>query len=102
MFNRILAAAAVGAALISTPVLAGDDGASKAEVEYGDLDLTSEKGQAVLERRVRAAVNQACEASGQVTGSRVMSADKSRCLATARKSAKSQVAAIIENARRGG
>ncbi|OGS51347.1 MAG: hypothetical protein A3J40_10615 [Erythrobacter sp. RIFCSPHIGHO2_12_FULL_63_10] len=102
MFNRIFAAAAAGAVLISTPVLAGDDNAPKVTVEYDDLDLTSEKGQAVLERRVRAAINQACEASSQITGSRVMSADKSRCLAAARRSAKSQVAAIIEDAKRGG
>jgi UrcA family protein len=102
MINRIFAAAAAGAVLISTPVLAGDDGAPKVTVEYDDLDLTSEKGQAALERRVRAAVNQACEADNPTTGSRVMSVSKSRCLAAAKQSAKSQVAAIIEDAKRGG
>lgn len=102
MINRIFAAAAAGAVLISTPVLAGDDGAPEVTVNYDDLDLTSAKGQATLERRVRAAINQACEASSATTGTRIMSVDKSRCLAAARQSAKSQVAAIIEDAKRGG
>lgn len=102
MSYRIFAAAVAASLLATTPALADEDGAGGVSVEYGDLDLTGAKGQAALERRVLAAVNQVCEANNPSTGSRIVPADKRRCLAAARKSAKEQVAAIIEDARRGG
>ncbi len=102
MSYRIFAAAVAASLLATTPALADEDGAGAVSVEYSDLDLTSAKGQAALERRVLAAVNQVCEANSPTTGSHIVPADKRRCLAAARESAKEQVAAILEDVRRGG
>src|SRR3546814_15733227 len=102
MSYRIFAAAVAASLLATTPALADEDGAGGVSVEYSDLDLTSAKGQAALERRVLAAVNQVCEANSPSTGSRIVPADKRRCIAAARKSAKAQGAAILEAVRRGG
>lgn len=105
MINRIFAAAAIGAMLISAPVLADEaDGADapKVSVEHSDLDLTNEKGQAVLERRVLAAARKVCRTGYVATGTRVLSPEQKQCLEAAKASAKRQVAAIIEAANRGG
>jgi len=105
MINRIFAAAAIGAMLISAPVLADEaDGADapKMSVEYSDLDLTTEKGQSALERRVLAAARKVCRTGYVATGTRVISPEQKHCLDEATTSAKRQVAAIIEAANRGG
>lgn len=102
MFNRIFAAAAVGSMMIAAPAIAGDEEGNSVSISYADLNLNSEAGQAELEKRVFGAARQACQADGVQTGSRILSADKRRCLSDAKKSAKMQVAAIIEDARRGG
>ena len=101
MFNRIFAAAAVGTMIIATPALAGDD-VQKTTISYADLNLNSEAGQAELERRAMKAARDVCEADAVRTGSRMLSTAKRKCLANAKKSAKQQVASIIEDARRGG
>lgn len=105
MINRIFATAAIGAMLISAPVLADEAAgadAPKVSVEYSDLDLTNEKGQAALERRVLAAARKVCRTGYVATGTRVISPEQQSCLNAAKTSAKSQVAAIIEAANRGG
>lgn len=102
MFNRIFAAAAVGSMMIAAPAVAGDNEGQKTSITYSDLNLNSEAGQAELERRVMSAVRQVCEADSARTGTRLMSNDKRKCLSDAKKSAKTQVASIIEDARRGG
>lgn len=101
MFNRIFAAAAVGSMMIAAPAVAGDDKPT-ISVVYSDLNLNTEAGQAALEHRVMAATKAVCGADDVRTGTRLRSTSERKCLAEAKKSAKQQVAAIIEDARRGG
>jgi UrcA family protein len=102
MFNRILAAAAVGSIMIAAPAVAGGNEGHSAKITYSDLNLNTEAGQAALEKRVSAAVRSVCGQDIVRTGTRLKSSSQRKCLAEADKSAKQQVAAIIEDARRGG
>jgi len=60
-----IAAALLASALPAVPVLAAADGIIR--VAYGDLNLTSENGQAALTDRVRRAADKLCLV-GQVRG----------------------------------
>lgn len=73
--------------------LSGDAYTNTARVAYADLDLSSERGRAMLERRVSRATRQVCGAGGS-TASR-LSAEQRACLNEARREAGIQVASII-------
>ena len=102
MFNRIFAAVAVGSMMIAAPAVAGDKEGNSTKVSFADLNLNTEAGQAKFEKRVELAARQVCEADVPGVGSRIMALEKRRCLAIAKDSAKTQVAAVIEDARLGG
>lgn len=60
MFKSLLCAASIAAVLTTvSPALAAEERQSRI-VNYGDLDLTSDSGEARLHRRIRAAVSQVC------------------------------------------
>ena len=82
-----LSALALGAAV---PALANDF-----VVQYKDLDLSSAKDLRTLERRIDKASLQYCGADRQVTGSRVKGTGTAECVASARKLAREQLAAIV-------
>ena len=101
---KLFAIAAAGAvlAVTSTPVLAGPEKGPSTQVTYDDLDLSTVEGQKELEQRVELAARKMCQADRQNTGSRMRSSEKRKCLDNARRSAKRQTAAIIQEQQRGG
>ena len=102
MLNRILAAAAIGTALVATPVLAGDKDAPKGQIVYRDLNLQTEEGQKVLAARIDQAAREICNVGDVATGTLIESRSQRACYEKAKKSATSQMASLIEDARRGG
>ncbi|RYD84975.1 MAG: UrcA family protein [Sphingomonadales bacterium] len=65
-------------------------------VEYKDLDLSSAKDLKTLDRRIDTASRIYCGADRVMTGSRVKGNGTAECVASARKLAKEQLAAVIE------
>ncbi|MGY6551061.1 MAG: UrcA family protein [Erythrobacter sp.] len=76
----LLPALALGIASIAAPAAA--DEVSRVNVAISDLDLTTEQGREVLERRLRYAARQACE---HTMGRRNVSAiaEQRRCIVAA-------------------
>lgn len=62
--SNIIAAAAIALAVSSAPTTAGDK-ATQVEVSYADLNLESQVGQEILDRRLRNAVEIACGGPAQ-------------------------------------
>lgn len=102
MFKPILAAAAMSAALATTPAIADEAQGNTATVAYDDLNLATEKGQKVLKQRLERAAREVCEANSVRTGTRVPSNEKRQCLDMARKSAKAQFAQLVSEQQLGG
>ncbi len=106
MLKTPLSAAAMAAALIASPALAGtpakDTGAQSMVIKYSDLNLATAEGQERLERRINAAARKVCNIDRQRTGTRIQSAKNKACYAKARKSARNQMASLISETRRGG
>lgn len=81
---------------VAAPAVANDLVAKDFVVEYKDLDLSSAKDLKVLDRRIDAASRVYCGADRMTTGSRVKGTGSAACVASARKLAKEQLAAVIE------
>jgi UrcA family protein len=96
MIKTVLFAAAAAIATVATaaPALAKD-----VPVFYGDLDLASAKGQTTLSHRIHRAAKQACAFSSE---GRVPSQAAMSCYKQAKASARTEMAAIIEDTRLGG
>ncbi|GGC33422.1 hypothetical protein GCM10011371_21050 [Novosphingobium marinum] len=90
-------AAALGMALTTGTAFAKD-----VEVRYDDLDLNSVSGQVELEKRMDDAAREACRYDEPRIGSRLRSAESVKCYKAASIKAKSQMAQVIDNVRRGG
>ncbi len=93
--------------VLSGPVLAETpDGARIIKnveyVSYDGLDLATDKGQKLLEQRVEIAARRVCGLNDARTGTRLRPAGTYTCMAKARANARSQVAALIAEIRRGG
>lgn len=97
-----LAAASIGFAGIAAPAMADDIEKKTISVSYAGLDLNTIEGQEMLEQRVELAARRVCDYDRTQTGSRIRSTKARECLAKARASARQQVAAVIEDQRRGG
>lgn len=102
MIYKILAAASLGATLIATPVIAGDNDSNSVSIEYKDLNLGTDEGQEMLDRRIEKATRQMCGFDSQRTGTRLASSESRRCLAEARKSATEMVAQLVSEQQLGG
>ncbi len=96
-----LAAASIGLAGITAPAFAGETVRKTEKVSYKGLDLNTAEGQKLLEQRVEIAARRVCDYSGGPISTRTRK-DERACLAKARASARAQVAAVIEDERRGG
>lgn len=96
-----LAAASIGFAGIAAPAMANTPEKKSASVSYAGLDLNTIEGQELLEQRVEIAARRVCGYNQAPTGTRMRNEARD-CLAKARASARQQVAAIIEDQRRGG
>lgn len=98
-----IAAAALGLACApAAPAFAGPAEKMTIEVDVSDINLATPSGQQRLDDRVERAVRTVCRINSVQTGTRLMSRDARACLAKARASAKSQVAALIADRQRGG
>ena len=96
-----LAAASISVSGIAAPAFAGETIRKPTTVEYADLNLNTAAGQKTLEQRVEIAARRVCDYNGRPTSTR-MRKESRACLVKARSTAREQVAAIIEDQRRGG
>ena len=97
MKTSLIAIAAIGTLATAAPALAGG-----ITIEYRDLNLATVEGQKALDYRIDKAARKACGYDRLNTGSRVVRADVKKCYAQAKKAAKRQMAAIVENESLGG
>ena len=91
--------AAAGLAVFAAPVAAENQSVT---VEYKDLNLSSPKGQKILERRIDAAARQVCGADSTVTGTRIVDREALACMAKAKRQLEAKIAALVEDQRLGG
>ena len=96
-----IAAASMGAASVATPALASNTVTKTIKVSVDGLDLNTISGQETLEKRVEFAAKRVCGYSDIRTDARLRR-DAQKCMAKARAGAAKQMAAIIEDQRRGG
>lgn len=99
MKKSLIALAAIGTMFNAAPAFAGD---VTVNVKYSDLNLASVEGQKTLEFRIDQAAKKACGYKKIHTGSRAGGADAQKCYVDAKKAAKSQIAAVVDDARLGG
>ena len=97
MKRSIIAIAAMGAALVTSPGFANE-----VNVAHRDLNLTTIEGQKRLEYRIENAAKKVCGYYEIETGTRLKSAEMRRCYAKAKASAQKQMAAIVDDQRLGG
>jgi UrcA family protein len=103
MKTLAFAAATLGmACTTAAPAFANETEKMTIKVDVSDLNLASASGQKWLDRRVERAVRTVCRITDPQTGNRILNRDARECLAKARASAKSQVAALIADRQRGG
>ena len=95
MISKAFAAAVLGSTLIAAPLAAQTQPAESVAVKYSDLDLSTEKGQAKLDRRINAAARKVCKTDAVRTGTRLRSNDRKQCLESARASVRTQLAEVI-------
>ena len=95
MISKAFAAAVIGSTLIAAPLAAQSEPAQSTTVKYDDLDLSTEKGQAKLDKRIDAAARAVCKADAVSTGTRLRSNDRKQCLESARASVRTQLAEVI-------
>lgn len=72
--------------------------ANSVEVRYDDLDLSTDKGQKTLDRRIDNAARSVCDTDTPDTGTRIMSKDAIDCVDKAKAAVHQQVAALVEGA----
>lgn len=92
--HALAAAALCTAALFSTPAAF----AAEVNVTYADLDLSSAEGQSKLQTRIEQAAVKACDTDRIATGTILSGSRSGSCVKQARKSAKRQVALLVEQA----
>lgn len=101
MKRTFIAFAAIG----STLALAGTAAPAYAEameVQYADLDLGSEAGQKVLKQRIDSAARKVCGLDQGNTGTRLRSAEATKCYREAKAKASAQFAVLVDAKRQGG
>lgn len=96
-----LAAAAIGTVIAASPAIAGEP-KQQMVIKYDDLNLSSEAGQKVLERRIEKAARDVCGLDRQQTGTRFKSRSAQKCYVEAKAKATKSFASLIENRRVGG
>ena len=102
MKTLAIATAALGLALTASPALADNPESQSVDIDFAGIDLSTPEGQRILDQRIERAARQVCDVYQSRTGSRIRSREVRECLTQARASARSQVASIIEDQRRGG
>ncbi|MCP5395723.1 MAG: UrcA family protein [Sphingomonadaceae bacterium] len=97
LFAQAIVAAAIGSLALATPAAAGT-----MSVEHQDLDLSTAKGQKILQQRINQAAREVCGIDRSRTSSRIQSTEAKRCYAEAKAAANKQFAAVIEEQQLGG
>lgn len=93
--KTILTIALAAVAFAASPALAQDPGASRLTVSYADLDLSTPRGVARLDRRIRTAVEAACgpTSNADLHGTNLVSQCRADTLALARAQRDTAIAA---------
>lgn len=92
-----LAAALFAGSLAATPAIAQSDAEYvEVEVQYSDLDLSTEEGQSILNARLRRAAQYACGMDIREPGSLMPTREARGCYAEKLRSFEVQVAALVE------
>ena len=94
--------AALAALSLSAPAAANAAEEQTIMVEYKDLNLTSEKGQRILERRINTAAREVCGLNDVPTGSRIVRPESRACYAKAMSGAMTRYAALVADRQLGG
>ena len=76
--------------------------AESVAVEYKDLDLATQEGRAMLDRRLDAAARQVCGLDEVRTGTRIRSHAARQCYKDAKSQLAERIAAVVEKQARGG
>ncbi len=98
----IRTATLAAAALMGTMAIAAPASAKEISVRYKDLDLSTPAGKSTLARRLDLAAKDACGFSETQTGSRLPPYSVRQCYNEARARSKETMAAIVDQARKGG
>lgn len=100
-FAHTLTTFTLGAAAIS-PAWAGAPQSATVTLTTAGLDLSTAKGQRMLDQRIEKAARTVCRTTTVQTGSRVINQDAQTCLAKARSDARRQLAPMTaRNEQRG-
>ncbi len=106
MKRAFIALAAIGSALTATvavtPALAEEATSQSVSIKYEDLDLTSNKGQKLLAKRIDNAAREICGIGKVRTGTRLPSSRDTQCYKEARAKASAQFAELIGGQSLGG
>lgn len=101
MKTPLIALAAIATAVTGAPAMAAEQ-SEDLVIQYDDLDLNSEAGQATLENRIDAAAKKFCRVDGVQTGTRMTSRAATKCYKETKRLATQQFAQLMEDARLGG
>lgn len=74
-----LAAAIAASTVLAAPAFAADGVTRTVSVRYSDLDLSTQEGQAALERRLDRAAERVCGIDRRTSGPSMPSTDAMRC-----------------------
>ena len=96
------ALAALAALSLSAPAAANAAEEQTIMVEYKDLNLTSQKGQRTLERRINAAAREVCGLEFAPAGSRIPHPKARECYDKAKSGAMTRYAALVADSQLGG
>ncbi|HUQ13817.1 MAG TPA: UrcA family protein [Novosphingobium sp.] len=96
MLRTLIATGSVATLIALSPVAQAAD----RQIKTSDLDLSSPKGQAELDKRVMRAARALC--TGEVTGTRLAPKEDKECIARAAASAREALAAQAKGENRGG
>lgn len=84
-------------ALTALALIAGTPAAAEDfVVRHADLDLSTAKGQKILDKRIDAEARRYCKVGVEQTGSRIKASGASECYNQARAAAREQMASLID------
>jgi len=96
-----LAAALAAGAMIATPAVAAEGEGATMQVRYSDLDLSTDEGQAALERRLDRAAELVCGIDRRTNGVALPSTEARACYRETIKNFEREIAAVAEQQQRG-
>ena len=101
MLKQTLALTLAAAATMTAPAAYAATTGKSVAVDYSDINLATEKGQRILERRLDRAARDVCGLDRR-SGTRLVDPEARRCYKTAQHEVGVQFAELVSNTRRGG